>query len=82
MQRQFSKFYIPDKFFDKLYEFTGSDESNKGFIIAYVPQDGDPVVYTKASSSVIEMGLRKALEQFLLNAESSFENVDIPEEGE
>lgn len=79
MNQKFSHFNIPKKFFDKLYEFTGSDESNRGFILAYVPQDGDPIVYTKAAGSIIEMGLRKALEQFLMDAENSGQNVDIGE---
>ena len=42
---KFQQFQIPKKFFDKLYEFTGSEESSRGFICAYLKQDGDPVVF-------------------------------------
>lgn len=73
----FKQFKIPDNYFNRLFEFTGSDESSKGFILAYVSQDGCPIIYTKVASSIVEMGLRKALEKFLLEAENSEEGIDI-----
>jgi len=73
----FKQFKIPENYFNRLFEFTGSDESSKGFILAYVSQDGCPIIYTKVASSIVEMGLRKALEKFLLEAENSEEGIDI-----
>jgi hypothetical protein len=63
-------FEIPDSFLEKLLEFTRNYESNTsgGFIIAYVNQVGGPVVLTKADTQITEMGLRKALEQYLEDA--------------
>lgn len=64
--KDFKKFKIPEPFFKKFYEFTGTeDESSRGFIIAYVNQEGFPLVYTKVGSPIIEMGLIKALESYL-----------------
>ena len=73
----FKQFKIPENYFNRLYEFTGSDESSKGFILAYVSQDGCPIIYTKVSSAIVEMGLRKALEKFLLDAENEEQGIDI-----
>jgi hypothetical protein len=57
-------FSIPESFLDKMYEFTGNGEDG-GFILAYVNQQGKPMIQCKISSQIIEMGLRKALEKFL-----------------
>lgn len=48
--------------------------------MAYVDQDGCPVIYTKVASSIVEMGLRKALEKYLIEAENSEESVDMSNE--
>ena len=48
--------------------------------MAYVSQDGCPVIYTKVASSIVEMGLRKALEKYLIEAENNEESVDMDEE--
>tara|TARA_Y100001951_G_C11128995_1_gene177155 strand:- start:114 stop:389 length:276 start_codon:yes stop_codon:yes gene_type:complete len=57
-------FSVPESFLDKMYEFTGNGEDG-GFILAYVNQQGKPMIQCKISSQIIEMGLRKALEKFL-----------------
>jgi len=72
----FKQFKIPENFFNKLFEFTGSDESSKGFIVAYVSQDGCPMIYTKVASPIVEMGLIKALEKYLLEVDNPEEIVD------
>ena len=58
------EFTIPNSFLDKLFEFTG-DGDDGGFILAYVTQDGRPLIQCKIGSQIVEMGLRKALEKFL-----------------
>lgn len=76
-EEEFRSFKIPDKFFNKLFEFTGSEEANKGYILVYVDQNGNPIVRTETSSAIIEMGLRKALMRFLKEAEDNEKSVDI-----
>jgi len=72
----FENFKIPDNYFERLFEFTGNqDETSKGFIVAYVNQEGYPLVYTKVASPIVEMGLIKALEQYL--DESGFEENSV-----
>lgn len=71
-----NKFVIPDHFLDKLYGFTGGQEGNSGFILSYVDESGKAVVYTRASSQIIEMGLRKALEQYLIELEEGEISID------
>ena len=58
------EFTIPNSFLDKLFEFTG-DGDDGGFILAYVTQDGRPLIQCKLGSQIVEMGLSKALEKFL-----------------
>lgn len=60
-----SKFNLPESILHQLFEFTGSTSGDSGFILSFVNQDGLPSVITKATSPIVEMGLRKALEQYL-----------------
>jgi len=59
-------FKIPEGLLAELFEITGESESSRGFILACVGQDGRPFIYTKASSQVIELGLRKAIEEYFI----------------
>ncbi len=61
-------FTVPESFLDKMFEFTGNGDDG-GFILAYVNNEGKPMVNCKISSQIIEMGLRKALERFLEDME-------------
>ena len=68
-------FQMPQDLLDKLYEFTGNGhDSSKGFLLAYTDQNGTPLILCKAGSQIIEMGIRKSLEQYLIG----LENVDSP----
>jgi hypothetical protein len=68
-------FQIPESFLEKLYEFTGNiDPQSKGFLLCYPDQNGMPMVLCKAGSQIVEMGIRKSLEQYLIE----IENVDLP----
>lgn len=68
-------FKLPSSLLEKLYEFTGSsNESSKGFLMAYVDQEGNPMIFCRAGSQIVEMGIRKALEKYLIE----IENVDTP----
>lgn len=71
-------FQIPDRFLDQLFEFSGGqDDSAKGFMLCFVDQTGNPTILTRASSQIIEMGMRKALEKYLIQIEEA----DISIEG-
>lgn len=64
-------FVMPDSLLDTIFELSGEASQHKGFILAFVTQEGKPIVYTRAQNQIIEMGLRKALEKYLLNLEES-----------
>jgi hypothetical protein len=76
----FKQFKIPENYFNKLYEFSGSDESSKGFIVAYVSQDGCPMIYTKVANPIVEMGLVKALEKYLDEVDKEQNSIDMTDE--
>ena len=64
-------FVLPDQLLDQLYEFSGNGEASKGFLLAFVGQNGSPTIYTKNDTQIIEMGLRKAVEQYLEQSEQT-----------
>jgi hypothetical protein len=76
----FKQFKIPENYFNNLYEFSGSDESSKGFIVAYVSQDGCPMIYTKVANPIVEMGLVKALEKYLDEVDKEQNSIDMADE--
>lgn len=81
----FNSFQLPESILEKLFQLTGDADHNKGFVLAYVDQNGNPMVYTRCQSQIIEMGLRKSLEKYLINleeADSMYEaENDDPENG-
>jgi hypothetical protein len=78
----FKNFKIPENYFNRLFEFTGSDESSKGFIVAYVDQDGCPMIYSKIASPIVEMGLIKTLENYLTEINNSQDSIDLSQDPE
>jgi hypothetical protein len=48
--------------------------------VAYVSQDGCPMIYTKVSNPIVEMGLVKALEKYLNEVNNSQDSIDITDE--
>jgi hypothetical protein len=60
------EFQMPRNLLSQIYEFTGSTEENKGFMLVFVDQNGAPQIMTQASSQILEMGLRKATEEYLV----------------
>lgn len=71
-------FVFPDAFLQQIFEFSGSTDGNKGFLLAFVSQEGSPIVYTRTDNQIIEMGLRKALEKYLIDAEEAGSRIDYP----
>tara|TARA_Y100001938_G_C8085992_1_gene432072 strand:- start:108 stop:380 length:273 start_codon:yes stop_codon:yes gene_type:complete len=64
-------FQLPEQFLSQIFELSGSTDGNRGFVLAFVNQRGEPTVYTKADNQIIEMGLRKALEKYLIDSEEA-----------
>ena len=70
------EFKMPEEIFEQLYNLIGgTEESSKGFLIAYTNQHGEPVIHAKASNQIVQMGLIKAVETFLIQVEN---HEDIP----
>ena len=73
------QFLIPQEFLDRLYNFTGDQDGNSGFVLSYVDDSGKAMVYSRTSSQIVEMGLRKAMEKYLLQMEEGETSLDISE---
>tara|TARA_R110002020_G_scaffold86144_3_gene212402 strand:- start:3936 stop:4196 length:261 start_codon:yes stop_codon:yes gene_type:complete len=65
------KFQLPESFLEQLFEFSGSTDGNRGILLAFVNQEGSPMIFSKADNQIIEMGLRKAVEKYLLDSEEA-----------
>lgn len=76
---KFKKFKVPEQILQQLYELTGSPEAYKGFIIAYVTEDGEPVIHAKCDCQITEYGLTKALETFIAESEGFPVDIDAEE---
>jgi hypothetical protein len=71
------QFSIPDSLLEQLFSFTGDGEESKGMILAFVSQNGSPAILSRTSTQVVEMGLRKALEQYLSQMEEVSSSIDL-----
>jgi len=76
-ENDLSAFKLPESFLNQLFEFSGSTDGNKGFVLAFVNQDGAPMIYSKSDNQIVEMGLRKALEKYLME----LEELELPDSG-
>ena len=75
------EFRVPQQLLEKIFELSGESEHNRGFILAMVDQAGKPVVFTKSQNQIVDMGLRKSLEKYLIELEES-ENLLDPNSGD
>ena len=66
-----SEFKVPQQLLEKIFELSGDSDHNKGFVLCMVDQTGKPVVFTKSQSQIVDMGLRKSLEKYLIELEES-----------
>ena len=76
-----NKFNLPENILTQLFEFSGFTDGDSGFILTYVNQDGTPSIVTKTNSPVVEMVLRKALEQYLEQVSAQGIELNFPGEG-
>ena len=65
MNEENIEFSIPDNFIEKLYEFSGGADRYKGIILAVCTENGYPTIYSKYDSSIVELGLKKAISDFV-----------------
>lgn len=75
---------MPPNLIEQLYELSGNADKYKGVVLAYISEDGVPLIYAKYDSQVIDFGLRKALEKYLENADNeeiTLRGSDLDEEG-
>lgn len=67
------EFSIPENLVNKLYEFSGDSDKYKGVIIACVTEKGQPLIYSRFDSMITELGLRKAVMDFLEKSDGDTE---------
>ena len=88
---KFNKFEIPENFLNTLYELTGAENKNKGYVVCYIDEDGNGQIKQKFDCQATEFALTKFLEIFMNdNAEmhgiefqgDAFENNDGEDEEE
>ena len=72
----FKKYQVPTKIVNDLYESSCKSGAYKGLIIAYCTEKGDPVVFSRCDTKITEMGLKKALEEFLTPVEMTEDIAD------
>ena len=66
-------FSIPSGLVEKIYEISGDSDKYKGIIMIAANESGDPIVYSKFDSYITELGLTKALSQYLARMEKEIE---------
>jgi hypothetical protein len=60
-----TEFSIPSEMVDKLYELSGGVDKYKGVILAASSDAGRPLIYQRFDCAMTELGLTKALEDYL-----------------
>tara|TARA_A100001201_G_scaffold82884_1_gene73665 strand:- start:650 stop:901 length:252 start_codon:yes stop_codon:yes gene_type:complete len=74
------EFSIPSEMVDKLYELSGGVDKYKGIIMAVSTDAGRPLIYQRFDCGMTELGLIKALEDFLARDSSEIRKEDDQEE--
>ena len=73
---ELNDFYLPQSLLSEIYNLTGEFDGNRGFILACVGQEGKPFIYSKFSNEIIELGIRKAVEEYLIHM-SEYQSLDF-----
>ncbi len=77
--QEIPQFEMPSNFIEQIYELSGNADKYKGVLLAYVSEDGTPVIYCKYDSQIVEFGMRKALEKYLQNSDDAETAYDLNE---
>lgn len=80
--KEIPQFEMPSNFIEQIYELSGNADKYKGVLLAYVSEDGTPVIYCKYDSQVVEFGMRKALEKYLQNSDDAESTYSLGQAGE
>lgn len=64
-------FEMPTNIIEQVYELSGNADKYKGVVLAYLSEDVSPVIYSKFDSQIVELGMRKALGQYLQSLDDS-----------
>lgn len=64
------EFMMPDSLLEKIYELSGGSDKYKGIILCASSESGSPLIFSKFESTIVELALRKSLEQWLLRDEN------------
>jgi len=75
-------FTLPENLLEQIYQFSGNGDAGKGFMLVFVGQNGSPTIYSKTDTQIIEMGLRKAIEQYLQQSEQADIDSSFGQSGE
>lgn len=62
---KFNKFEVPESFLDKLFELTGSFDKMKGYVVAYIDENGNPQINERFDSRATEFAIKRFLEIYL-----------------
>ena len=76
------EFSIPSEMVDKLYELSGGVDKYKGIIMADSSDAGRPLIYQRFDCGMTELGLVKALEDYLGRSKPDIEKQDNSEDEE
>jgi|TARA_R110002110_G_scaffold77056_8_gene202619 hypothetical protein len=74
MNEEQEEFCIPKKLLDDVYELSGDADTNKGLILAVISERGTPMIYSRFDSVVIELALKKTLQDWDLNNDTEIGN--------
>jgi hypothetical protein len=70
------EFNIPESLVNKLYELSGDSDKYKALIIACISEKGCPIIYSRFDSVITELGLKKAVSDFLIKGENTTEIIN------
>ena len=65
MKEEDTQFSIPDNFIEQIYELSGGADKYKGMVLALCTENGSPMIYSKYDSSIVELGLKQTLINFI-----------------
>lgn len=65
MNQEEIEFSIPDNFIEQIYELSGGVDKHKGMVLVLCNEKGSPMIYSKYDSSIVELGLKQALINFI-----------------
>ena len=64
--KQENDFVFPNNLLEQLYELSGGSDKYKGFILTVCNPDGSPQIFARFDSMVTSLGMKSALEQYLV----------------